>query len=297
MTLWRFHCMDDWFPGLWHQWYRHQCVSVGWPPKRWSLKKQTERDAVTTRNALSEIKVGEFVISTLSGPFSHCVGRLGQVTARPRIDDADWMPLVPKSREYPEGQHGRRIDVRWDLTCGPQDPGMVVHLPEGSRLNGGELRGTIRRIRSQTLKHLRNTMDNRGNWVSLLSHFDYERALSGYIATYPHHLEDGLVPYPYDQIREKMFPDKKRLDVLLLDPKGWAVVVECKQDAPTSDHLKQLRHYMRWVGKQTERHVRGILVHGGSRKLNADVRRAAKKKPRIEIVQHTLKVEFASCFG
>ena len=76
-------------------------------------------------------------------------------------------------------------------------------------------------------------MNNSANWVSLLSHFDYERALSGYIATYPHHLEDGLVPYPYHQVREKGFPDRTRLDVLLLDQKtGWPVVVECKQDAP-----------------------------------------------------------------
>src|ERR1022692_1921186 len=106
MTLWRLHCMENHFPGLWHQWYRHQCVSVGWPPKLWSLKKQTDRDAVTTLNALLEIEVGDYVISTLSG---HCVGRLGQVTAPPRIDDTDWRPLVPRSKDYPEGQHGRLI--------------------------------------------------------------------------------------------------------------------------------------------------------------------------------------------
>lgn len=294
MTLWRFHCPENYYPGLWHQWYRHQCVSVGWPPKRYSLKKQKDRDAVVVRNAISEIKIGDFVIATLSG---HCVGRLGKVTSPPRVDDADWRPLVPKSKYYPEGQHGRLIDVRWDLTCGPHDPGMVVHLPEGSRFNGGELRGTIRRIGSQTLKHLRNTMGDSGNWVSLLSHFQYERALSGYIATYPHHLEDGLVPYPNEKMREKVFPDGKRLDVLLLDKRGRAVVVECKQGGPETEHLKQLRHYMKWVRKQTDNEVRGILVHGGSRKISSGVRRAAAKKPRIEIVQHNLKVEFASCFG
>jgi hypothetical protein len=35
------------------------------------------------------------------------------------------------------------------------------------------------------------------------THFDYESALQGYIAAYPHELEDGLLPYPDIKIREK----------------------------------------------------------------------------------------------
>jgi hypothetical protein len=240
MTLWRFHCQDDGWPGLWHQWYRHQCVAVGWPPKRWSLKRRTDPDAVAVRNALSQIQIGDLVVATLKG---HRVGRIGEVTTK-CVEDEEWSPLVPKSKDWPEGQQGRRIHVRWDLTCGPQDLGDVVLLPEGSRFNGGELRGTIRRIRSQTVERLRKAMSDPSNWVSLLAHFDYERALSGYIAAYPHHLEDGLVPYPYAKIREKVFPDGKRLDVLLLDGKERAVVVECKQYAPGTVDLKQIRHYM-----------------------------------------------------
>jgi hypothetical protein len=62
-------------------------------------------------------------------------------------------------------------------------------------------------------------MNDPTNWVGLLSHFKYEKALSDYIAAYPHHLEDGLVPYPNAKVREKVFTDRKRLDVLLeVDP-------------------------------------------------------------------------------
>jgi hypothetical protein len=40
--------------------------------------------------------------------------------------------------------------------------------------------------------------------------------------------------------------------------------------------------------------VRGILVHGGSRKLRSDVVRTAALMPKIEIVQYQLQVHFAA---
>jgi hypothetical protein len=70
--------------------------------------------------------------------------------------------------------------------------------------------------------------------------------------------------------------------------------VECKQGAPTPDNLKQLRAYMKLLRKETDRNdIRGILVHGGSRKLRVEVVRAAALAPRVEIVQYRLQVEFA----
>jgi RecB family endonuclease NucS len=137
-------------------------------------------------------------------------------------------------------------------------------------------------------------MNNQANWVPLLAHFRYEGALSDYIAAHPHHLEDGLVPHPDSKVREKVFSDRKRSDVLLLDQKERPVVVECKQGAPTVKDLKQLRHYMKSIQKETGRKdVRGILVHGGSRNLHHEVVVAAKRAPPVEIVQHRLQVDFA----
>jgi RecB family endonuclease NucS len=137
-------------------------------------------------------------------------------------------------------------------------------------------------------------MNDPTNWVGLLSHFKYEKALSDYIAAYPHHLEDGLVPYPNAKVRERVFTDRTRLDVLLLDRKERPVIVECKQGAPTPDNLRQLRAYMKLLRKETGRNdVRGILVHGGSRKLRREVVRAAALAPRVEIVQYRLQVDFA----
>jgi len=210
------------------------------------------------------------------------------------VTDNDWDPLVPKSKDLPFGQMGRRIHLRWDLTCGPTDQDLIVCLPEASRFAINELRPTIAEIKSQTLEQIRAAMNDPANWVGLLAHFKYERALADYIAAYPHHLEDGLVPHPDSKVREKVFSDRKRLDVLLLDREERPVIVECKQGAPVVKDLKQLRHYMKSLQKETGRKdVRGILVHGGSRNVHHEVVEAAVLAPLVEIIQYRLQVDFA----
>jgi Endonuclease NucS len=295
MTLWKVYAMDDDFPGLWQQWYRHQCVAIGYAPY-WGAKLHGKTKDHwggswhRCRKRLLQVAVGDFVVAALKG---NRVGRLGQVTEL-HVEDDKWDETVPRSKQSPVGEMGRRINVRWDLTCGPDDRDLVVALPEGARFTTGELRPTIAEIRSQTLKKLRAAMNDPANWVGLLSHFKYEKALSDYIAAYPHHLEDGLVPYPNAKVREKVFTDRTRLDVLLLDRGERPVIVECKQGSPTPDNLRQLRAYMKLLQKETGRKdVRGILVHGGSRKLRRDVVGAAALAPRVEIVQYRLQVDFA----
>ena len=135
-------------------------------------------------------------------------------------------------------------------------------------------------------------MNDENNWVPVGSQFNYEKALSDYIASYPHHLEDGLVPHPGAKVRERVFGDRSRLDVLLLDRDSRPVVVECKQGVPTTDNLAQLRRYMKRLHDETGSEARGILVHGGSRKLRREVADAAAKLPAIEVVQHQLRVSF-----
>ena len=225
MTLWKVYCMEDDYPGLWHRLYRHQCVAIGWPPPRHKLYGETkDHGLVMARNALNRMEVGDYVVAALK---NNRIGRLGQVTALAVRDD-EWAPLVPKSKDRPNGQMGRRIHVRWDLSCGPADRDLIVSLPEGHRLLVGERLPTIAEIRSQTLENVQAAMNDKANWVGLL-HFKYERALADYIAAYPHHLEDGLVPHPDTKVREKVFSDRKRLDVLLLDRDERPVIVECKQ--------------------------------------------------------------------
>jgi RecB family endonuclease NucS len=174
------------------------------------------------------------------------------------------------------------------------DQDLIVSLPEGSRFAVSELLPTIAEIKSLTLKQLQAAMNDPENWVGLLAHFRYERALADYIAAHPHHLEDGLVPHPDSKVRENVFSDRKRSDVLLLDRKERPVIVECKQGAPSVKHLTQLRQYMTSLQKVTGRKdIRGILVHGGSRNLRHEVAKAAKRNPVVEIVQHRLQVDFA----
>lgn len=294
MALWKVNCMENRFPGMWQRWYRHQCVGIGWPPKD-GYQFDGQIDGRTgwgkARKALATIEVGDEIIVALQG---NRVGRVGTVTGK-SVEDNQWDELVPCSTDFPWGEMGRRILVRWDLTVGPDDRDLVVTLPSDVQLSSGELRPTIARIRSRSKNELIKAMNDEANWVGLLTHFDYERALSGYIAAYPHRLEDGLLPHPNERVRERIFDDRSRLDVLLTDRNNVPVVVECKQGSPTVEHLVQIRNYMERLRKETRKPVRGILVHGGARKLPRDVAAAARKKPRVEIVQYILDVNFSSC--
>jgi len=290
MKLWKINCMEDRYPGLWRRWYRHQCVTVGWYAGWGFTLKGPAKDRgwSRSRNALADIKPGDAIVVALSG---HRVARVGEVTGK-AIEDNDWQPLVPRTRGEPDGEMGRRIFVRWDMTTGPDDRDLVVQLPEGRRFTSGELRPTLTEVHSQSLEHLMAAMNDRANWVGLLTQFDYEAALQQYIAAYPNRLEDGLLPHPDIKVREKVFDDRSRLDVLLIDRDERPVVVECKRGALSPADVSQLRHYMRALQRETGLEPRGILVHGGALNLLEGVRREAAKPPSVQIVRYTLNVDF-----
>jgi hypothetical protein len=265
MTVWKINCMEDQFPGMWQRWFRHQCVAVGWSAK-WGyplsgkiIASKNGRAWSRARSAIKRVKVDDYILVSLRG---NRVGRLGQVTGK-AIEDHEWNPLVPPTKELPIGEMGRRISVRWDLMTGPDNRDEVVRLPEGSRLTNGELRTTIAEIRSKSLDELKEVMGEQANHESLFALFDYERALSGYIATYPHHLEDGLTVHPNLKIRERAFKDRTRSDVILLDRLDRTVVVECKQGHPTVKAIQQLRGYLAHLRKEKGIAARGVLVHRG----------------------------------
>lgn len=107
------------------------------------------------------------------------------------------------------------------------------------------------------------------------------------------------MPYPSESARELVFADQTRLDVLLLDRDGNIVIIECKQRAPSLQHIEQLRGYMRnaeklRTGLKVGKNIRGILVHGGSRKLSTEVREESKCSPQVELVQFSVSVGFAA---
>ncbi len=184
--------MENKYPGMWQRWFRNQCVAVGWH-SGWGFTLSGPSDDAGWRRArvaLQRMEIGDYVVASLQG---HRVGRLGQITNK-AVEDTDWNPLVPISADEPDGEMGRRIMVRWNLTVGPDDRDIVVLLPAESRFSAGELRTTVSEIGSISRQRLEAVMNDSANWQSLFSHFDYEKALSGYIATYPHHLEDGLYP-------------------------------------------------------------------------------------------------------
>lgn len=290
--LWKVMCQENVYPGMWQRWYKTQCVAVGWSAA-WGYKLNGStkggRGWSTARNAIKEMKVGDYVVVALRG---NRVGRLGIITSK-AIEDHEWEPLVPIGLGLPDGEMGRRILVRWDLTVGPDNQDLVVQLPVGKTFSNSELRPTVSRIRSLKLDELCAEMNEPANWVSLLGNFKYEKTLSDYIANYPNHLEDGLLPHPNSKIREYVFDeDNTRLDVLLIDKQDKPVIVECKQYAPTAQDVKQLRHYMRLLSEQTGKMPRGILVHGGASKLSSEVVNEARNEPLVEIVSYRLEVQF-----
>ena len=167
MTFWKVSCLENQYPGMWQRWFRHQCVGIGWPPPNgFSLNGPSDggQGWSRAREALKTVAAGDYVIVTLRG---HRVGRLGVVTGK-AIDDSQWDPLVPPSRDLPLGQMGRRLLVRWDLTVGPDSRDMVVALPTNVRLTSGELRPTIAQVRSRSTKELVAAMNDASNWVGLL---------------------------------------------------------------------------------------------------------------------------------
>ena len=170
MTLWKFHCMEDGYPGMWPRWFLHQCVGVGWF-SGWGFSLMGDSDDrgwSRARNVLKQIKVGDHVVVSLK---YKRVGRIGEVTGK-AIEDTDWDPLVPRSASLPDGEMGRRIFVRWDMTCGPESRDWVVALPESACFKAGELLPAISEIRSISLSDLKAAMNNQLNWVELWAHFD-----------------------------------------------------------------------------------------------------------------------------
>jgi len=298
MALWKIVCEEDRYPGMWQRWYMNQCVGVGWHVNEgYPLRGDCAREAkyrqgwLRCRKLLLQMAVGDHIIVALAGSR---VARIGQITDF-AIDDNEWNPLVPPSKTLPLGNIGRRILVRWNLTVGPANRDLVAVLPEMSRFPPNELRPTLVEVTSKGLDQIVRAMNDPANWVNLLGRFGYERALSEYIAAYPYRLEDGLLQHPSEKVRERVFGDGRRLDVLLIDRVGRAVIVECKQDAPTKQDCDQLRHYLRKLSEETGANVRGILVHGSSAKLTRDISEYANHEPAIEIVRYRLDVDFLPC--
>lgn len=293
MKCWKVYCMEGDYPGLWRRWLREQCVAVGWCAKwNYPLNGHTSSRAwARTRTMLKEIAVGDFIVVHLQG---NRVGRIGEVV-RKEIDDGQWEPTVPPTKEEPDGEQGRRVLVRWTGE-GPLDPELVVQLDEGTGFDGWLARAPISRLEVEQFNAIRAVVADDTNWCRYSAGFSYERSLSDYVASYPHRLEDGLQPYPNAKLREHVFVDGSRADVLLMDSKGNPVVVECKQGTATAANIKQLRGYMKRVAEQTSKPVvRGILVHGGARRLADDVVAEANEEPKVVVLRYRVDVDFDPC--
>lgn len=293
MANWKINCMEKEYPGLWHTWFKEQIIAVGWPPDNFGLTTPTDdRSWSGARRCLTQIQPRDKVVVQLK---NWRVGRIGTVLSK-QIDDKEWNPSVP-AKPGDIGEMGRRVQVRWDLTTGPLTPSFVIELPPEVRPNPRIWRPTLSQVPDSIFRAMERAIKEEANWVSLIPGFASERALSEYISASPHLLEDGLVPYPSESARELVFADQTRLDVLLLDRDSNIVIVECKQGAPSRQHVEQLRGYMRnaeklRTGLSTGKHIRGILVHGGSRKLGAEVRKESRREPQIELLQFAISVGF-----
>lgn len=287
--------MEAQYPGLWQTWFLQQTVAIGWPPPHFHLEGETDDSGwVGARTAATQVEPGDRIIVQLS---ESRVGRIGTVTST-KIGDSEWNPTVPIDAKNPLGEMGRRIEVRWDLQVGPVVPSAVAKLPPEARLKGSHLRVTIVSLPQNAADKVIAALADEANWTDVQSSFASERAISEYINSFPRLLEDGLRPYPSLKTREFVFSDRRRSDVLLLDRKGNLVIVECKQHAPTEADCAQLRHYMALaktdILRESSSGIRGILVHGGPRKVDSSTMLEAQRDPVIELVRFAAEVDFAS---
>ena len=107
-------------------WFKEQCVAVGWA-SAWGFKLDGKTKGGLgwniARNAIKEMAVGDYVVVVLR---DSRVRRIGQITGK-AIGDDEWDPLVPRSLVMPDGEMGRRILVRWELSTGSDNQDLVVH--------------------------------------------------------------------------------------------------------------------------------------------------------------------------
>jgi hypothetical protein len=244
---------------------------------------------VVARNALNRIKADDLIVVALPG---RRIGRIGKVLYKFKDH---WDPLVTGDKRYRKGEEqGRRIFVRWEHEFGaPEAHDLVAQLPTGVDMG----RGALTRVNHHKIEWFRKVIANPANWVRLIGLFGYERSLSEYIASYPDTLKPGLVPYtsqriPIKKIREYVFDDRSRADVLLRDGDAKPVVVECKQGSPDEQAIGQVRRYIKRLKDKTGEQSSGILVHGGARIVDKKVWIEAKKFPRVEIIHYDLNVVF-----
>jgi hypothetical protein len=108
--IWKIYCEENKHPGMWQRWFKNQCAAVGWAGM-WGFhlrgKSRGEHGWNRARRLLEQIKIGDLIVVTLS---NHRVGRIGEVTGV-AIEDTDWQPMVPGSkeeRENHEKKFGRR---------------------------------------------------------------------------------------------------------------------------------------------------------------------------------------------
>ena len=299
-TVWKITCMEEEYPGLWRLWFKNQCVTDGHSPHmKWKMTGKTRKKDgwIVTKNALTEIQLNDLIVVALPG---RRIGRIGKVIEK-KVGDDEWDPLFPgmsgdKGTGWGKGFMGRRISVHWELNDVPYSPDTVIQLHAEIRMRW---RGTMHRINKPSIGLLRKAIADKANWVEMVGRFGYEWALSDYIANYPHRLKDGLEPYPNQkEIREKVFDDDSRADVLLLDGNSKPVIVECKQNSPIVEDVQQLRRYIGKLKKETHQQASGILVHGGARTVDEKVWHAAEKSPRVEleIFQYKVDVDFAPSY-
>ena len=292
--LWKITCEEHRYPGLWQRWFRSQSVALGWAPvDGYHIDGSGVKSLGWTiaRNAMARIKpAGRPHLCNSSEAGSP---KLGTVTDL-AVQDDEWNPLIPPTRTNRSGDQGRRIRVRWDLELGPDDREQVVELPPDTRLSGAQLRTTLSVVRSISLNRLKEVLGDPTNWVRLWANFDYERALSGYIAAFPHRLEDGLLPYPLEKTRERRGHGRTRMDVLLIDESGRPVVLwNGNRGRRCWIIFGNCGHTWQKVHEDTGKVPRGIFVHGGARQLRDEIRREASRRPVIDLVQHNLEVGFS----
>lgn len=273
---------------------------MGWHPREWGDVRDDDEfwsmdssqpclsaEWKKMRNSLAAMRPGDIVVAML--PDAR-VGRIGEIV-RMEIEDHQWSPIIQRKAAMPFGENGRRILVRWNLVLGPENFDTVTRLPKGLRNFGQH---AISWLDEGRYMHLAAAVADARNWEPFYGNFRFETALSDYIAMHPYRLQDGLrINRDVKKFRECSLSSGGRIDVVLEDRARVPVLVECKQEGVVESHIHQLTNYLKKFHDDYPYLPvpRGILVHGGSRRVDAKLRDLANDQG-ISLVHHELRVDF-----
>jgi len=119
--------------------------------------------------------------------------------------------------------------------------------------------------------------------------------MSGHKAAYPHRLDDGFLQHPSEKVRERVFGDQWRLDVILIDRNNVPVIVECKQATLRWTISRNYGLHVQVAARDWSRRTRHPGTWGSGKARPCGCRRSGEEP--VELVRYDIGIDSALAPG